>query len=128
MDNNRWRLLNARFGCFYFRPQFPAHRVGVEFRSATTPIWVSSNDGRELRDWRDGIHGKRIGEWASTGTKRWFVCTECHNPHDVQQGNRNRGFAQLAPEFAPQLLKGLKTADHERDHGHAAGQKAPSPH
>lgn len=84
--------------------------------------------GRENRDWRDGIHGKRIGEWASTGTKRWFVCTECHNPHDVQQGSRNRGFAQLEPELAPQLPKGLITADHERHHGHAAGQKAPAPH
>lgn len=70
--------------------------------------------GPLYRDWREGIHGKRIGEWASNGKKRWFVCTECHDPHDVQQGVRNSGFAQLVPEPAPQLPKGLKNADHER--------------
>lgn len=72
--------------------------------------------GDVYRDWREGIHGKRIGEWASNGAKRWFVCTECHNPHDVQQGSRNSGFAQHQPEPAPQLPKGLKNANHER-HG-----------
>lgn len=70
--------------------------------------------GPAYRDWRDGIHGKRIGEWANDGKKRWFVCTECHNPHDVQQGNRNSGFRQLKPEPAPMLPKGMKNADHER--------------
>ncbi len=70
--------------------------------------------GPVYRDWREGIHGKRIGEWASDGKKRWFVCTECHNPHDVQQGARNRGFKQLVPEPAPKLPKGLKNANHER--------------
>lgn len=73
--------------------------------------------GDKLRDWRDGIHGKRIGEWASTGKKRWFVCTECHNPHDVQQGDRNRGFPQIEPERPPQLPKGMKNANHEKVHG-----------
>jgi len=73
--------------------------------------------GPVYRDWRDGIHGKRIGEWASTGKKRWWVCTECHNPHDVQQGARNRGYAQLIPERAPILPKGIYNKDHE---GHQA--------
>src|ERR1035437_10261152 len=76
--------------------------------------------GDIYRDWRDGIHGKRIGEWASNGKKRWFVCTECHNPHDVQQRARNSGFAQLEPEQAPELPKGLKNADHERHDKHGA--------
>jgi len=76
--------------------------------------------GPIYRDWRDGIHGKRIGEWASTGQKRWFVCTECHNPHDVQQGVRGSGFVQLAPEPAPVLPKGVKNANHER-HSLSAG-------
>lgn len=70
--------------------------------------------GQLYRDWREGMHGKRIGEWASNGKKRWFVCTECHNPHDVQQGDRNSGFGQIEPERAPELPKGLKNADHER--------------
>jgi hypothetical protein len=73
--------------------------------------------GDKMRDWRDGIHGKRIGEWASTGKKRWFTCTECHNPHNVQDGVRNRGFIQLAPETPPQLPKGMKDAKHELLHG-----------
>ena len=69
--------------------------------------------GDKLRDWRDGIHGKRIGSFVSDGRKRWFTCTECHNPHDVQQGDRHRGFAQLQPESPPQLPKGMKDAAHE---------------
>jgi hypothetical protein len=73
--------------------------------------------GDKMRDWRDGIHGKRIGEWASTGKKRWFTCTECHNPHNVQDGVRNRGFIQIAPESPPQLPKGMKDAKHELLHG-----------
>jgi len=72
--------------------------------------------GDKLRDWRDGIHGKRIGDFTSTGKKRWFTCTECHNPHNVQDGERNRGFAQLQPEPAPQLPKGMKDARHELLH------------
>jgi hypothetical protein len=72
--------------------------------------------GDKLRDWRDGIHGKRIGEFTSTGKKRWFTCTECHNPHNVQDGARNRGFVQLQPEPPPQLPKGMKDAKHEKLH------------
>jgi hypothetical protein len=72
--------------------------------------------GDKLRDWRDGIHGKRIGEWASTGKKRWFVCTECHNPHNVQDGVRNKGFIQIEPETPPQLPHGMKDAKYELLH------------
>ncbi|CAK0741821.1 conserved exported hypothetical protein [Gammaproteobacteria bacterium] len=69
--------------------------------------------GDKLRDWRDGIHGKRIGEWASTDKKRWFTCTECHNPHNVQDGARNRGFIQIEPESPPQLPHGMQDAKYE---------------
>ncbi len=73
--------------------------------------------GQIYRYWRDGIHGKRIGLWQKGGKKRWWVCTECHNPHDVEQGDRKSGFAQLHPEPAPILPKGMTNADHEREHG-----------
>lgn len=75
--------------------------------------------GQVYRDWREGIHGKRIGMWKTDAKKRWWTCTECHNPHDVQHGDRNSGFAQLQPEPAPELPKGMKNADHERhtEHG-----------
>ena len=72
--------------------------------------------GDKLRDWRDGIHGKRIGDFTSTGKKRWFTCTECHNPHNVQDGARNRGFVQLQPETPPQLPRGMKDAAFEKLH------------
>ncbi|MCI5122031.1 MAG: hypothetical protein D3908_12730, partial [Candidatus Electrothrix sp. AUS4] len=36
-------------------------------------------------DWRMGLHGKRTGEWKVGGKKRWWTCTECHNPHTVQE-------------------------------------------
>jgi hypothetical protein len=72
--------------------------------------------GDKLRDWRDGIHGKRIGDFTSTGKKRWFTCTECHNPHNVQDGVRNKGFVQLQPETPPQLPHGMKNAAHEKVH------------
>jgi len=74
--------------------------------------------GQVYRSWRDGIHGKRIGMWKKGGKKRWWVCTECHNPHDVEQGKRNSGFALLNPEPAPMLPKGMTNADHERKSGH----------
>jgi hypothetical protein len=73
--------------------------------------------GDKLRDWRDGIHGKRIGEFASTGKKRWFTCTECHNPHNVQDGARNRGFIQLAARVA--------TATAQRHEGREVRKDAP---
>jgi len=73
--------------------------------------------GQIYRYWRDGIHGKRIGMWNKGGKKRWWVCTECHNPHDVEQGERKSGFAQLVPESAPRLPKGMLNADHERGQG-----------
>jgi hypothetical protein len=72
--------------------------------------------GDKLRDWRDGIHGKRIGDFTSTGKKRWFTCPECHNPHNVQDGTRNKGFIQLQPETPPQLPKGMKDAKYETTH------------
>ncbi len=35
--------------------------------------------GDKLRDWRVGVHGKRIGNWD--GAKTYFLCVNCHNPH-----------------------------------------------
>lgn len=66
--------------------------------------------GENYIDWREGIHGKRIGSWATGGKKRWWVCTECHNPHTVQEARFNR----LKPEPPPALPRGMKNADYER--------------
>lgn len=35
--------------------------------------------GPTFRDWKVGVHGKRVGNW--NGTKTYFVCVHCHNPH-----------------------------------------------
>lgn len=81
-----------------------------------SPVLCGKCHGDKLRDWRDGIHGKRIGQFVSDGKQRWFTCVECHNPHNVQHGDLNRGFAQLLPERPPQLPPGMKNADHEKLH------------
>lgn len=35
--------------------------------------------GTKFRDWRNGIHGKRTGDW--NGKKTYYLCINCHNPH-----------------------------------------------
>lgn len=81
--------------------------------------------GEVYIDWRMGIHGKRTGSWVKGGKKRWWVCTECHNPHTV---GINR-FNPIKPEPAPALPKGMKNAAHETVHqgGHAAAPHKEAP-
>jgi hypothetical protein len=45
--------------------------------------------GDKLRDWRVGVHGKRIGQW--NGAKTYYLCVNCHNPHTP----RFKGVRQL---------------------------------
>jgi hypothetical protein len=33
----------------------------------------------KYRDWRIGIHGKRVGRWD--GEKTYLLCVHCHDPH-----------------------------------------------
>ena len=35
--------------------------------------------GDKFRDWRAGVHGKRVGMWD--GSKTYLLCVSCHNPH-----------------------------------------------
>lgn len=35
--------------------------------------------GDKYRDWRAGVHGKRVGNWD--GEKTYLLCVSCHNPH-----------------------------------------------
>ena len=35
--------------------------------------------GDKYRDWRVGVHGKRVGMWD--GEKTYLLCVSCHNPH-----------------------------------------------
>jgi hypothetical protein len=48
--------------------------------------------GPKLRDWRNGVHGKRTGYW--NGQKEYLLCVHCHNPHSPR-------FQRLKPEPPP---------------------------
>jgi hypothetical protein len=48
--------------------------------------------GEKYRDWRAGVHGRRVGEW--NGAKRYLLCVHCHSPHQPR-------FKPLAPKPAP---------------------------
>ena len=48
--------------------------------------------GEKYRDWRAGVHGRRVGEW--NGHKQYLLCAHCHNPHQPR-------FKSMAPQPAP---------------------------
>ncbi len=48
--------------------------------------------GEKYRDWRAGVHGRRVGQW--NGTKRYLLCVHCHSPHQPR-------FKPLEPKPAP---------------------------
>ena len=49
--------------------------------------------GPKLRDWKEGIHGRRTGSW--NGQKEYLLCAHCHDPHAPK-------YKKLKPEPAPQ--------------------------
>lgn len=49
--------------------------------------------GDKFRDWKVGIHGKRLGYW--NGDKEYLLCAHCHNPHEPK-------FKPLAPLPPPE--------------------------
>jgi len=49
--------------------------------------------GNIYRDWKVGIHGKRVGYFKG-GERLYFLCVNCHNPHDPK-------FKPLKPEPPP---------------------------
>lgn len=91
-------------------------RQGTEFSFNQPQKLCGSCHGVNYIDWRKEVHGKRIGSWVTGGKKRWWVCTECHNPHTVQKERFNR----LKPEPPPALPRGMTSAAYERagDGGH----------
>jgi len=38
--------------------------------------------GLIYRDWKRGIHGRRVGQW--NGKKLYLLCAHCHDPHRPQ--------------------------------------------
>jgi uncharacterized CHY-type Zn-finger protein len=55
--------------------------------------------GEIYRDWRDGIHGRRTGNWD--GAKRYLLCAHCHDPHSP----RFKPLAPLPPPVRPDFLR-----------------------
>jgi len=51
--------------------------------------------GDKYRDWRAGVHGKRVGRWD--GEKTYFLCVNCHNPHSP----RFKGITQIVVDGRP---------------------------
>ena len=48
--------------------------------------------GEKYRDWRAGVHGRRVGQW--NGAKEYLLCVHCHSPHQPR-------FKALQPKPAP---------------------------
>ena len=48
--------------------------------------------GPKLRDWKEGIHGRRTGNW--NGQKEYLLCAHCHDPHSPR-------YKKMKPEPAP---------------------------
>jgi hypothetical protein len=48
--------------------------------------------GEKYRDWRAGVHGRRVGQW--NGAKGYLLCVHCHNPHQPR-------FKPIVPMPAP---------------------------
>jgi hypothetical protein len=57
--------------------------------------------GDKLRDWRLGIHGKRVGRWD--GAKTYFLCVNCHNPHSPRFKGVTEVVAEGKKTVAPTL-------------------------
>jgi hypothetical protein len=55
--------------------------------------------GEKYRDWRAGVHGRRVGQW--NGAKRYLLCVHCHSPHQPH-------FKPMAPTAAPLPPKRLR--------------------
>jgi hypothetical protein len=58
--------------------------------------------GDKFRDWRVGIHGKRVGMWD--GAKTYFLCVNCHNPHSP----RFKGVKEIVVDGKPTVTPTLE--------------------
>jgi len=89
-------------------------RQGNEVSFNQSQKVCGSCHGDLYSDWRMGLHGKRTGEWKVGGKKRWWTCTECHNPHTVQEHR----FDPVKPEPPPALPRGMSKDDFKGAEGH----------
>ncbi len=52
--------------------------------------------GTIYRDWKIGLHGRRVGQW--NGKKLYLLCAHCHDPHKPR-------FRKLPAEDPPRYIK-----------------------
>ena len=55
--------------------------------------------GEKYRDWKEGVHGKRTGEW--NGRKQYLLCVNCHNPH----APKYKAIKPLPPPVRPEQIQ-----------------------
>jgi hypothetical protein len=55
--------------------------------------------GDKYRDWRTGVHGRRVGRWD--GERTYYLCVHCHNPHSPR-------FKAIKPEPRPARPQEMK--------------------
>ena len=55
--------------------------------------------GAKFRDWRAGVHGRRVGSW--NGEKQYLLCVHCHDSHQPAF----KPLAPLPPPVRPEALR-----------------------
>jgi hypothetical protein len=82
------------FGCHEAKNRDKLHLVNGELIDFTESYRLCGQcHGTNYRDWKAGIHGKRIGYFTG-GRRTYFLCVNCHSPHDPK-------FKPLKPEPPP---------------------------
>jgi hypothetical protein len=74
--------------------------------------------GEKFRDWKEGVHGKRTGQW--NGQKQYLLCVNCHNPHSPKY----KPIKPMPPPVRPEQLKSFdQNAAPPQSAAAAAGEK-----
>jgi len=82
------------FACHDLKNRDKLHLIDGELIDFTDSYRLCGQcHGTNYRDWKAGIHGKRVG-YFSGGKRTYFLCVNCHNPHDPK-------FKPLKPEPPP---------------------------
>jgi hypothetical protein len=64
--------------------------------------------GDKYRDWKEGIHGKRTGQW--NGRKSYLLCVNCHSPHSP----KFKPIQPLPPPVRPENLRATPSPPDEK--------------
>ncbi len=87
-ENNRWCL-----DCHDLKNRDKLHLANGKLIDFTESYKLCGQcHGPKLREWKNGVHGKRTGYW--NGKKTYLLCAHCHNPHSPK-------YKKMKPEPAP---------------------------